>query len=81
MARAGDIIATEEFRDVELAIEWKVAPGAILDDAKHPDGQAPLTSAGPNDGLYSGPRDRGSHRLLEPPLAGRLPNRFKVTAM
>ena len=83
IATAGDIVTTEKFRDFELAIEWKVAPGGnsgifyrgvlaadpkltplyhtapemqVLDDAKHPDGQSPLTSAGSNYGLYPAPR-------------------------
>jgi hypothetical protein len=65
----GDVVTKETFKDFELELEWKVAPGAnsgifyrgteagdaiymtapemqILDDAKHPDGKSPLTSAG-----------------------------------
>ena len=76
---AGDIITTETFRNFELALEWKVAPGGnsgifyraalgseaiyhsapemqVLDDARHPDGQSPLTSAGADYGLYPAPR-------------------------
>lgn len=83
VAMAGDIITTEKFRNFELAIEWKVAPGGnsgifyrgveapdpkltplyhsapemqVLDDAKHADGTALLTSAGSNYGLYPAPR-------------------------
>jgi hypothetical protein len=63
-----DIITREKYRDFELELEWKVAPGAnsgiiylvsedfdetwktglemqVLDDAKHPDGKDPKTSA------------------------------------
>lgn len=64
-----DIITKEKYRDFELELEWKVAPGGnsgiiylvsedfdqtwqtgpemqVLDDAKHPDGKEPKTSAG-----------------------------------
>jgi hypothetical protein len=77
--RGGDIVATESFRDFELALEWKVPPGGnsgvfyhalesadpiyfsapemqVLDDAAHPDGRNPLTSAGSAFGLYPAPR-------------------------
>ena len=79
VAPSGDIITTDTFRDFELAVEWKVAPGGnsgifyraalgseaiyrsapemqVLDDAKHPDGASPLTSAGADYGLYPAPR-------------------------
>ncbi len=79
---AGDIVTAEKFRDFELAIDWKVAPGGnsgifyrgveaadpklnpiyhtapemqVLDDAAHPDGKSPLTSAGASYGLYPAP--------------------------
>jgi hypothetical protein len=75
----GDIITNDQFRNFELAIEWKLEPGGnsgvfyraseendeiywnapemqVLDDAKHPDGQNPLTSAGAAYGLYPAPR-------------------------
>ncbi|MFN2570487.1 MAG: DUF1080 domain-containing protein [Gemmatimonadales bacterium] len=71
----GDIITTDEFRNFELSIDWKIEPGGnsgifyrvaedtdeiywnapemqVLDDAKHPDGKAPETSAGAAYDLY-----------------------------
>jgi hypothetical protein len=77
---AGDIVSTNEYRDFELSLEWKVAEGGnsgifwrvsedqeypwesgpemqVLDDARHPDGRSPLTSAGALYGLY--PSRRG----------------------
>ena len=77
---AGDIVSTDEYRDFELSLEWKVAEGGnsgifwrvsedqeypwesgpemqVLDDARHPDGRSPLTSAGSLFGLY--PARRG----------------------
>ncbi len=77
---AGDIVSTDEYRDFELSLEWKVAEGGnsgifwrvsedqkypwesgpemqVLDDARHPDGRSPLTSAGALYGLY--PSRRG----------------------
>ena len=74
----GDIITTDEFRNFELSIDWKIEPGGnsgifyrvaedsdeiywnavemqVLDDAKHPDGQSPLTSAGAAYDLYPAP--------------------------
>ncbi len=80
---AGDLVTDKTYRNFELAIEWKIAPGGnsgifyrgvehkdwmknplyysapemqVLDDAKHPDGQSPLTSAGADYGLYPAPR-------------------------
>src|SRR5262245_34758118 len=64
-----DIITRDKFRNFELELEWRVAPGAnsgiiylvsededqtwktgpemqVLDDAQHPDGKLPKTSAG-----------------------------------
>ena len=72
---AGDIVSTDQYRDFELTLEWKVADGGnsgifwrvsedqeypwesgpemqVLDDARHPDGRSPLTSAGALYGLY-----------------------------
>jgi len=80
---AGDIVSTDEYRDFELSLEWKVAEGGnsgifwrvsedqeypwesgpemqVLDDAQHPDGRSPLTSAGSLFGLY--PARRGIAR-------------------
>jgi hypothetical protein len=77
--RAGDLVTDETFRDFDLVLEWKVAPGGnsgiffrgvesenpiyhsapemqVLDDAGHPDGRSPLTSAGANYGLHAAPR-------------------------
>jgi len=74
----GDIITTDEFRNFELSIDWKIEPCGnsgifyrvaedsdeiywnavemqVLDDAKHPDGQSPLTSAGAAYDLYPAP--------------------------
>ena len=74
----GDIITNEQFKNFELALEWKIAPGGnsgifyrasedsdaiywnapemqVLDDARHPDGQSRLTSAGAAYGLYPAP--------------------------
>jgi hypothetical protein len=71
----GDIITTDEFRNFELTLEWKIekcgnsgifyrasedsdaiywnAPeDQVLDDACHPDGRDPLTSAGTAYDLY-----------------------------
>jgi len=79
VAPAADIVTSEQFRNFELSIEWKIAPGGnsgifyraapgskeiyfsapemqVLDDAKHPDGQSDLTSAGAAYGLYPAPR-------------------------
>jgi hypothetical protein len=81
VAEAGDIVTDAEFRDFELTLEWKVAPGGnsgilyrvseapelkwvwesgpemqVLDDARHPDGAKPETSAGACYGLYPAPR-------------------------
>ncbi|HEV8358425.1 MAG TPA: DUF1080 domain-containing protein [Gemmatimonadales bacterium] len=78
-AKAGDIITTETWRNFELSVDWKIAPGGnsgifyraapgsgaiyysapemqVLDDAAHPDGKDPLTSAGADYGLYPAPR-------------------------
>jgi len=75
VAQGGDIVTTDQYRDFELVLEWKVAPGGnsgifyrvsedleypfesgpemqVLDDAAHPDGRSPLTSAGGLFGLY-----------------------------
>ena len=75
----GDIITTDQFRNFELTIDWKIEPGGnsgvfyrasedsdaiywnapemqVLDDAKHPDGQNPMTSAGAAYDLYPAPR-------------------------
>ena len=38
------------------AIYWNAPEMQVLDDAKHPDGQSPLTSAGAAYGLYPAPR-------------------------
>ena len=74
----GDIITTDEFRNFELSIDWKIEVGGnsgifyrasedsdaiywnapemqVLDDAKHPDGQSRLTSAGAAYDLYPAP--------------------------
>lgn len=74
-----DLVTDAMYADFELALDWRVAPGAnsgvmyrvtdaagetyetgpemqILDDARHPDGQSPLTSAGSAFGLYPAPR-------------------------
>jgi hypothetical protein len=74
----GDIISTDEFKNFELTIDWKIEIGGnsgifwrasedsdaiywnapemqVLDDAKHPDGQSPLTSAGAAYDLYPAP--------------------------
>lgn len=77
-----DLVTDRTFRDFELRLEWKIAPGGnsgimyrgvesddperplyfsapemqVLDDARHPDGKSPLTSAGANYGLYPAPR-------------------------
>ncbi len=81
VAPAGDIVSREEYRDFELALEWKVQQGGnsgimyrvaerpeletvwqsgpeyqVLDDAGHPDGRRPETSAGACYGLYPVPR-------------------------
>ena len=76
----GDIITTDEFRNFELTIDWKIEPGGnsgifyrasedsdaiywnapemqVLDDARHPDGQSPLTSAGAAYELYPAPHE------------------------
>ncbi|HYU09622.1 MAG TPA: DUF1080 domain-containing protein [Gemmatimonadales bacterium] len=75
----GDIITSDEFKNFELSIDWKIEPGGnsgifyraaddtdeiywnavemqVLDDAKHPDGQSPVTSAGAAYDLYPAPR-------------------------
>jgi hypothetical protein len=80
VASAGDIVSTDQYRNFELSLEWKVAGGGnsgifwrvsedqeypwesgpemqVLDDARHPDGRSPLTSAGSLYGLY--PSRRG----------------------
>lgn len=77
-----DIVTDRVFRNFELRLEWKIAPGGnsgimyrgvesddperplyysapemqVLDDARHPDGKSPLTSAGSDYGLYPAPR-------------------------
>ena len=74
----GDIITSDEFKNFELSIDWKIEPGGnsgifyrasedsdaiywnavemqVLDDAKHPDGRSPLTSAGAAYDLYPAP--------------------------
>jgi hypothetical protein len=74
----GDIITTDQFKNFDLTLEWKIAPGGnsgifyrasedtdaiywnapemqVLDDARHPDGQSRLTSAGAAYGLYPAP--------------------------
>lgn len=74
----GDIITTDQFRNFELSIDWKIEVGGnsgifyrasedsdeiywnavemqVLDDAKHPDGQDRLTSAGAAYDLYPSP--------------------------
>ncbi len=74
----GDIITTDEFRNFELRIDWKIEVGGnsgifyrasedseaiywnavemqVLDDAKHPDGQDRMTSAGAAYDLYPSP--------------------------
>lgn len=83
VAPGGDIVTDRTFRNFELRLEWKVAPGGnsgvmyrgveakdptkralyfsapemqVLDDARHPDGKSPLTSAGSDYGLYPAPR-------------------------
>jgi Domain of Unknown Function (DUF1080) len=81
VAQAGDIVTDAEFKDFELTLEWKVAPGGnsgifyrvseapelkwvwesgpemqVLDDARHPDGAKPETSAGACYGQYPAPR-------------------------
>jgi hypothetical protein len=79
VAPAADIVTQDQFRNFELSIDWKIAPGGnsgifyraapgskeiyysapemqVLDDARHPDGQSPLTSAGAAYGLYPAPR-------------------------
>jgi len=74
----GDIISVDQFRNFELALDWRLSPegragnsgifyrateesdeiywGApelqILDNARHPDGRSPLTSAGSNYALH-----------------------------
>jgi len=76
---AGDIITNDQFRNFELALDWKISEGGnsgifyrvteqaeiiyegapemqVLDDARHPDGKSPLTSAGADYGLYPAPR-------------------------
>jgi Domain of Unknown Function (DUF1080) len=75
---AGDIITDDQFKNFDLMLEWKIAPGGnsgifyrasedsdaiywnapemqVLDDARHPDGQSRLTSAGAAYGLYPAP--------------------------
>src|SRR5436309_4910230 len=75
----GDIISTDEFKNFELSIDWKIAIGGnsgifyrasedseaiywnavemqVLDDAKHPDGQDRMTSAGAAYDLYPSPK-------------------------
>ncbi len=74
----GDIITTDEFKNFELSIDWKIEIGGnsgifyrasedtdaiywnavemqVLDDAKHPDGQDRMTSAGAAYDLYPSP--------------------------
>jgi len=74
----GDIITTDEFKNFELSIDWKIEVGGnsgvfyrasedsdaiywnavemqVLDDAKHPDGQDRMTSAGAAYDLYPSP--------------------------
>ena len=74
----GDIITTDEFKNFELSIDWKIEIGGnsgvfyrasedsdaiywnavevqVLDDAKHPDGQNRMTSAGAAYDLYPSP--------------------------
>ena len=74
----GDIITTDEFKNFELSIDWKIEIGGnsgvfyrasedtdaiywnavemqVLDDAKHPDGQNRITSAGAAYDLYPSP--------------------------
>jgi Domain of Unknown Function (DUF1080) len=71
-----DLLTKEKYRNFELELEWKVAPGGnsgviylvsedsdetwhtgpemqVLDDAKHPDGKNPKTSAGSLYGLVA----------------------------
>ncbi len=82
-APGGDIVTDRTFRNFELRLDWKIAPGGnsgimyrgveaadpearalyfsapemqVLDDARHPDGKSPLTSAGSDYGLYPAPR-------------------------
>ncbi len=75
----GDIISTDEFKNFELSIDWKIEIGGnsgifyrasedseaiywnavemqVLDDAKHPDGQDRMTSAGAAYDLYPSPK-------------------------
>jgi hypothetical protein len=84
VAEAADIVTNDQFKNFELSIDWRIAPGGnsgifyraapgskeiyysapemqVLDDAKHPDGQSQLTSAGAAYGLYPAPR-----RVVEP---------------
>ena len=83
VAPAGDIVTVGTYRDFELVLDWRIAPGGnsgifyrgvesktprerpiyysapemqVLDDARHADGQSPLTSAGSLFGLYPAPR-------------------------
>ena len=57
----GDIITNDEFKNFELTIEdtdaiyWNAVEMQVLDDAKHPDGKSPLTSAGAAYDLYPAP--------------------------
>ncbi len=74
----GDIITTDEFKNFELSIDWKIEVGGnsgvfyraredtdaiywnavemqVLDDAKNPDGQSRMTSAGAAYDLYPSP--------------------------
>ncbi|HKC38858.1 MAG TPA: DUF1080 domain-containing protein [Gemmatimonadales bacterium] len=74
----GDIITTDEFKNFDLSIDWKIEIGGnsgvfyrasedtdaiywnavemqVLDDAKHPDGQNRITSAGAAYDLYPSP--------------------------
>ncbi len=78
IARGGDLVSTKQFRDFELALDWKISEGGnsgimyrvtegsdatyetgpemqVLDDERHPDGRAWLTSAGAVYGLYAAP--------------------------
>ncbi len=75
-----DLVTDEQFSSFELALDWKIAPGAnsgilfhvvdgydyvwrtgpemqILDNARHHDGQNPLTSAGSNYALHAPEQD------------------------
>jgi hypothetical protein len=83
VGEGGDLVTDGTYRDFELEIDWKIAPGGnsgifyrgiehenpaehpiyfsapemqVLDDARHPDGKSPLTSAGSCFGLYPAPR-------------------------